>query len=121
MSRQSSLTVVAMMYCTGTCTFHDSNYGDMADVKRYRPFTIIERQCHGEQLVFHISRSIALRGVAEAFPLVANMSRVHFQACAVIIHAGLDSLDPQMCDNARGDIVKPSYGKQPAGAAHAFP
>lgn len=101
MSRQSSLTVVATIYCTGTCTFHDSNDGDMAEVKRYRPFTTIERQCHGEQLVFHISRSIALRGVAEAFLLVANMSRALLRLCCTYIHAGLDSLDPQMCDNAR--------------------
>jgi len=68
MSRQSSMTAVTMMYCTGTCTYCASKYGDMTDVERYRTFATIERQCSGVQLVFHIPRSIALRGVAEAFP-----------------------------------------------------
>jgi hypothetical protein len=44
-------------------------------------------------------------------------------ACAVSpylsIHAGLDSLDPQVRDNARGDIIKPSYDNQPVGGAHS--
>lgn len=75
MSRQSSLTVVTMMYCTGTCTFDASQYGEMTDVKRYRTFATIERQCNGGQLVFHIPRSIALRGVTEAFP--SEVGREH--------------------------------------------
>lgn len=32
---------------------------------------------------------------------------------------GLDSLDPQVRDNARGDIIKPSYDKQPVGGGHS--
>lgn len=117
MSRLGSLTAVAMMYCTGTCTSHDSQYSDMADVKRYRPFVPIERQCHGMQLVFHISRSMSFRGVAEAFPSEAGREHVActFKLVLFCIHAGLDSLDPQMRDNARGDTIKPSYEKQPVG------
>jgi hypothetical protein len=70
------------------------------------------------QLVFHISRSMSFRGVAEAFP--SEVGREHvactFKLVLFCIHAGLDSLDPQMRDNARGDTIKPSYDKQPVGA-----
>jgi len=55
-------------------------------------------------------------------PLVADMSRALLSLCCISIspiHAGLDSLDPQVRDNARGDTIKPSYDNQPVGGAHS--